>query len=344
MSASSTRGCRAGCPATAGPPVRRWRCASAGTRTSTDGSPPRRSAPAPIFAAACTTRSRTVGIPSGRCFPSAFGMYRRRTACGPVPACAQVGGDRPRGSDRPRPARCSRASRHPRPPHRGSASPASMLRAGRHPCTRGRTAHGTVVPVAAWPPPTAVVGVLALCPRACARRGELGPVLPAMPSRLPPSPSATTAGALPSGRVVLHGHRRYYDPLGLPLRTTRLHLRLIRAALPRRGLRRRVSPVPHRALSTCCAPYPGRTRGVCCSGLPHRERGLRRDMLGSAPALFLCRGGRLHLMLRPALLLPPERLSTPRFGHGDLSPRRGPATGRSGSCPRGTCTRWFDEA
>ena len=52
-------------------------------------------------------------------------------------------------------------------------------------------------------------------------------------------------------------------------------------------------------------PIPGRTRGRCSSGLPFRERGLRRDMRGSAPALFICRGGRLHLMLRPALLLPP---------------------------------------
>jgi len=34
------------------------------------------------FAAICTTRSRTVGIPNGRCFPSAFGMYRRFTGEG----------------------------------------------------------------------------------------------------------------------------------------------------------------------------------------------------------------------------------------------------------------------
>ena len=33
-------------------------------------------------AAICATRSRTVGMPSGRCRPSAFGMYRRRTGCG----------------------------------------------------------------------------------------------------------------------------------------------------------------------------------------------------------------------------------------------------------------------
>jgi hypothetical protein len=32
--------------------------------------------------AICTTRSRTVGIPSGLNFPLAFGMYTRRTGCG----------------------------------------------------------------------------------------------------------------------------------------------------------------------------------------------------------------------------------------------------------------------
>src|SRR6266487_4364089 len=34
------------------------------------------------LAAACTTRSRTVGIPNGRCVPSVFGMYCRLTGCG----------------------------------------------------------------------------------------------------------------------------------------------------------------------------------------------------------------------------------------------------------------------
>jgi hypothetical protein len=53
------------------------------------------------------------------------------------------------------------------------------------------------------------------------------------------SVSSTTAGTLPSRRVVRHGVRsrgslhvlRYHDPLGLPLRGARLRLRLIRAAL-----------------------------------------------------------------------------------------------------------------
>ncbi len=42
----------------------------------------------------------------------------------------------------------------------------------------------------------------------------------------------TTAGTLRSPRVVRRAARRYYDPLGRPLRTARFHRRLIRAALP----------------------------------------------------------------------------------------------------------------
>jgi hypothetical protein len=74
--------------------------------------------------------------------------------------------------------------------------------------------------------------------------------------------SMTTAGTLPSSRVMPHGLRRdlrpvqYYDPLGLPLRTARLRLGLIRVRLPRHGLRRRASHVPRLSLHACCAPYP----------------------------------------------------------------------------------------
>src|SRR6266851_8202195 len=49
-------------------------------------------------------------------------------------------------------------------------------------------------------------------------------------------------------------------------------------------------------------------------------------------------------MLRPALLLPPKRLSTPRCGLRDLSRRLGPATRRSDAYRGGTFTRWFGVA
>ena len=49
------------------------------------------------------------------------------------------------------------------------------------------------------------------------------------------SVNVTTAGTLPSSRVVRREARRYYDPLGLPLRTTRFRRRLIRARCPDSG-------------------------------------------------------------------------------------------------------------
>jgi len=150
---------------------------------------------------------------------------------------------------------------------------------------------------------------------------------------------ATKAGALPSGRVLLHAHRRYYDPLGLPLRDARFRHRLIRATLPRPGRRRRVSPVPHQTVHACRPPYPGEP----CDAVPGRVRrrpGLHRAVRGSALPLFLCRGGRVHLMLRPACLLPPLRLLTPRYRPSSLEHKPGPATRRSGPCLDGTHTRW----
>ena len=109
--------------------------------------------------------------------------------------------------------------------------------------------------------------------------------------RLTRSFSMTTAGTLRSNRVMPRGLLRcslcrpvqYYDPLGLPLRTPRLRLGLVRARLPRLGLRRPASHVPHLSLHACCAPYPAAAtsalrfwRQRCC---------LRRDMSGSACGL-----------------------------------------------------------
>ena len=42
----------------------------------------------------------------------------------------------------------------------------------------------------------------------------------------------TTAGALPSRRVIRRDDPRYYDPLGRPLRRARLRRWLIRVELP----------------------------------------------------------------------------------------------------------------
>src|SRR6185436_14233825 len=93
---------------------------------------------------------------------------------------------------------------------------------------------------------------------------------------------ATTAGTLPSERVIRRAHRRYYDPLGLPLRGARLRLRLIRATLSRQRLRRRTSRVPHFSFNACCAPYPGEISCSLFSDLRSTRCCLRRDMSGSA--------------------------------------------------------------
>src|SRR6266508_4155849 len=47
-------------------------------------------------------------------------------------------------------------------------------------------------------------------------------------------------------------------------------------------------------------------------------------------------------MLRPALLLPPKRLVTPRSVRPPLDGRLGPASRRSGTYLHGTLTRWPD--
>ena len=113
----------------------------------------------------------------------------------------------------------------------------------------------------------------------------------------------TTAGALPSGRVLLRGHHSVLRPPRTPAAqrslspsaytsrfavTTAAQTGLSCSALL---LERVLRPIPR--------GDPARP-----SGSRARRRGLRRDMSGSALPLFLCRGCRLHFMLRPAFLLP----------------------------------------
>ena len=155
------------------------------------------------FAAICTTRSRTVGMPSGRCFPSAFGMYRRSTACGRYLPARSVGLRAPPGSAPRRAARSPRASRHRRPRRPCSASPAStpprrtsllQMRSysawKRRPGDRLAAAHSR-----RWSCRTLSTG---LRPPGWLDRVVAGHALALTSSR-----DATTAGALPSGRVVL---------------------------------------------------------------------------------------------------------------------------------------------
>jgi hypothetical protein len=108
--------------------------------------------------------------------------------------------------------------------------------------------------------------------------------------RIPPA-----AQAVVSLQTLVCEHRRidprYYDPLRRPLRRARFHRRLVRAALPRPGLRRRASRVPFCSLSACCAASAETSR-TCTSGPRRGRRSLRRDMSGSALGLSICRGCR----------------------------------------------------
>ena len=183
--------------------------------------------------------------------------------------------------------------------------------------------------VTAWPRPTAVVAVVALCRAAWSPPGWLGPRLGGHSLALTCFDDMTTAGTLPSSRVLRRDHRRYYDPLGLPLRSGRLRLRLIRARLAADvgcadgPLVFRTPPLTRAAPPTPPGP-PTRfrcKRQGCC---------LRRDMSGSAPGLFLCRGCRLHFMLRPASLLPAA-------GSRRLTGSRRPARARKSPSGPGAC-------
>ena len=158
----------------------------------------------------------------------------------------------------------------------------------------------------------------------CFFKGDVGPCGHAL--TLTPIPGATKAGPLPSGKVLVPSHHRYYEPLGLPPRTVTLRHPLIATAFARRGPPGRVSPGPHQAFATCPLPYPEgvlRISGpshpaVCC---------LRRDMIGSATLPFgtyLTRRQRFT-HVGPAALLPlsgpyrPSRLLTLRSS-GRISP------------------------
>lgn len=166
----------------------------------------------------------------------------------------------------------------------------------------------------------------------------------------------TNAGTLPSRRVLPHCVRsrrllyeiRYYGPLGIPLHRLGFRLRLIPLPLPRQRLCRRASRVPRFSLHTCCSLYPA---GVDCELRYSRcQCCLRRDMSGSASGLFICRGCRLHLMLRPVCLLPAVQLAplrgplTPRSGTEVSLSYLGPATRRTDAYRDGTCTRWKNAA
>jgi hypothetical protein len=215
------------------------------------------------FAAACAMRSLTVGIPSGRFFPSAFGMYRLMTH-------SEVLGTSLRGV----PHRARSAASRSMPYSSTSLSvtsstPAAPLFFFTRFHASFRTSLLKMRSYSAWKRRPG-------CRLAAAhsRRGSCRTLSSGYAARgCWEATSAVHALALtffsdrPSqGPFPSAPPSRYYDPLGLPLHSARLRLRLIRVASPRHGPCRRASPVPHRSLNACCAPYPGGTPRAFCSG------------------------------------------------------------------------------
>ena len=210
-----------------------------------------------------------------------------------------------RGSARRRAARCRRASWHRRPPHRGSvftrfhASARTSLLAD---AVVQRVETATRLPLGRSPQSTLELshfvdaaarrrgGWVRSCrPCPCAyllarRDHRRGPSLRSRCSSRPSSvlrPPRTPAARRSISPSAYTSHLAVTTAAQTGLPCSALLLARVLRPLPRRDPRRRV---PVLALVGCC---------------------LRRDMSGSAPGLFLCRGCRLHFMLRPAFLLPP---------------------------------------
>src|SRR5215211_3209745 len=92
--------------------------------------------------------------------------------------------------------------------------------------------------------------------------GVVGPGGPGHALALTSSTSVTEVGALPSHRVP-PGDRRYYDPVGLPLRSPRLHHRLIRRVFADKAAQTGLScSDPDRAYVPLPVPRGDPTKGI----------------------------------------------------------------------------------
>jgi len=121
----------------------------------------------------------------------------------------------------------------------------------------------------------------------------------------------TEVGALPwcSGRTP----PRYYDPVGLPLRSARLHHWLIRAVFADEAAQTGLScPEPDRAYVPIPLPRRDATVGMSAAPVGRMLPSPWHERLGS-PVVCLSRlQDSRRVALWPARLLPPKRLSTPR--------------------------------
>ena len=161
----------------------------AGSRTSTAESPPRRSAPAP----ASPPSAPPGPAPSGS--PAAASFHRPSGCTGAAPRLGRYSPARSSCAELFQEALDSVlldvADRLAIDSRRAAVPPHSLPRFPQDvtPPDAGRTARGSASPAPAWPRPTAAVAVVALCRAALRPPGSLGPVLPAIPSRLPAPPT-----------------------------------------------------------------------------------------------------------------------------------------------------------
>ena len=245
--------------ASAGSPAPSSRSASAGSRTSTEESPPRRSAPA----RASPPSAPPGPVPSGS--PAAASSRRPSGCTGAAPRSAGTSPARSSApsSSRKRSTPCCSTSRdrlaidarraavapHPLPrfpedvtPPEWSYSAWKRLPGARLAAAHSRRCSCRTLSRGLRPP------------------GLLGPVVPAIPSRLPAPLDMTTPGTLPSRRVVLSRPSPVLRSPRTPAaqRSISPSAYTSRLAVTRR--RRRVSRVPRFSLHACCAPYPAETR------------------------------------------------------------------------------------
>ena len=294
------------------------------------------------LAAACTTRSRTVGIPNGRFVPSGFGMYWRLTGCGQY---------------RPVRRRCCTSWRNSSTPSCSiidsvsPSTPAAPLFALTRFHASARTSPRQIRSYSAWkrrlPASLGSHVKPALELSDFVRRvvGPLGHALALTPSRRRDQSRALSLQRLSPPSSLLRAPRTpsRHDAISPSAYTRRL--RPTWAA--EEGLPSSASGCPYVPSSLPRErPAPLRPpRAVCC---------LRRDMIGSATPPF---GFLSHEAAKFTLSHWARRFAPLARGHtasrrafdaplrrADLSSRPEPATRRSGAYRGGTCTRKSDAA
>ena len=204
--------------------------ASAGTHTSTDGSPPRKSARSPSSPPSAPPDPAPSGSPAAAASHQPSGCTAAAPAAGDI--CLPAGRlEARRASARRRAPRPRPASPDPPRPRRGCCAPASTPPTGRHSCRSGHTAHGNAASCSAWHAPIACVGVVALCRRPdYAVPGVVGR-RPGHALALTPATSTIKAGSLPSSALSCTPSSVLRTPR-TPSGSARFHHRLIRRSLP----------------------------------------------------------------------------------------------------------------